>query len=175
MKEVAEKIASLIYNQHLGGRKSDEIAEAILNLLKEQGWHEPVIVENMEELALTDKEMDYIKVENSDRNWTQILDIVAKAQLNKALTARRPCEDCGGSGKKKIDPFLPSCPCLECTSCPTCQGAGLSPNKILAEVCENQELPENPFMGTPLAAGFYSAVRLMITPKGGMVWRKTIE
>lgn len=31
-EEVIEKIASLIYNQHLEGRKSDEIAEAILNL-----------------------------------------------------------------------------------------------------------------------------------------------
>ncbi len=68
-----------------------ELAEAILNLLKKKGWSETVLVENREQLLLTDEEIEKALADSPTEGNNLVfedLSFVAKAQLNKALTRR---------------------------------------------------------------------------------------
>ncbi len=102
------------------------------------------------------------------------------------LNLRGDCPDCGGNGLVDglvVSPVRDASLKLKNIQCPACQGTGLSPNKMIAVLAENQELPKlvsvEGCSTIPEKFGFVEGVKaaqeIMTTPKGGMVWRKTIE
>ena len=89
------------------------------------------------------------------------------AKAEAILNLCYKCRTCKGSGE--------GCS-REGYKCSTCKGTGQG-EKMLAVVCENQELPWNPYLcdtqeHTLRHFAFEEAIRLMTTPKDDMVWKK---